>query len=257
MSTSRNIRFTVVTVCFNAEKTIKKTIESVLEQKCPPYEYLIIDGASSDGTVSIAEGYRQQFEDKGVRYIISSEKDTGIYNAMNKGVKAASGDFISFLNSGDWYQTDALEKVSKAYEEKPFDMCYGGLNYINPNGSITIKMSKLDKFPITSRHWNHPSMFLRREIYQKYGFDERFRTYADFHLYTKLRKKKGLKIRVLPEIITNFSADGVSTDVRLKKVLARSGEKYKIYRDNGYSRIYWVESYGWELFKSMYFRIRS
>ena len=250
------LKFTVVTVCFNAENAIKKTIESVLNQKYRPYEYFIIDGASTDETVKIAESYKNQFEEKKIRYVITSEKDTGIYNAMNKGVKVATGDFISFLNAGDWYQPLALYMINKFYNEEPFDLTYGGLNYINPNGTITIKMSKIDRFPITSRHWNHPSMFLRREIYQKYGFDERFRAYADFHLYTKLRKKN-IKIRVIPKVITNFPADGVSTDVRLKKVIGRGKEKYKIYRDNGYGRIYWIEAYGWELLKSLYFRIRS
>ncbi len=252
-----DLRFTVVTVCFNAEKVIGKTIESVLEQHYAPYEYLIFDGASTDKTVDIAEGYRERFEKKGIKYAIRSEKDSGIYNAMNKGVKAATGDFISFLNAGDWYQADALWKVNRFYNEEEFDLTYGGLHYINPDGSVTIKMSKMDKFPVTSRHWNHPSMFLRREIYQKYGFDERFKAYADFHLYTKLRKVPGIKIRVIPEIITNFPADGVSTDVKMKKVLARGREKYRIYRDNGYGVIYWLESYGWEILKSVYFRMKS
>ena len=175
---------------------------------------------------------------------------------MNKGIRAATGSFISFLNSGDWYEPDALQKINKFYNEEEFDLTYGGLNYINPNGSITVKMSKLDKFPITSRHWNHPSMFLRREIYQKYGFDERFRSYADFHLYTKLRKSD-IKIRVIPIIITNFTAVGVSTDTRMSKVFERGKEKYKIYRDNGYGVFYWFESYGWEIIKSIYFRIKS
>ena len=176
---------------------------------------------------------------------------------MNKGIRAATGDFIAFLNAGDSYVDDALEKIQRFYAEAPFDLTYGGLNYINPDGTVTIKMSKLDRFPVTSRHWNHPSMFLRREIYRKYGFDERFRTYADFHLYTKLRKDPEIKIRVIPEIITNFPADGVSTDVRMSRVLARAREKYQIYRDNGYGRVYWLESYGWEILKSLYFRVRS
>ena len=250
-----NLKFTIVTVCFNAEQVIAKTIESVLGQYYAPYEYLIFDGASSDKTVRIAERYKEQFEAKGIRYRIQSQKDTGIYNAMNKGIKAAGGDFISFLNAGDWYQLDALKKINSFYEEQPFDLTYGGLHYINPNGSVINKMSRMDKYIITSRHWNHPSMFLKRDIYQKYGFDERFKAYSDFHLYTKLRKTN-IKIRVIPEIITNFPADGVSTDVSFKKVLARGGEKYRIYRNNNYSRLYWFESYGWEIIKSIYFRIK-
>lgn len=251
-----NLKFTVVTVVFNGESEIAKTIESVLGQTYAPYEYLIFDGRSTDRTLEITESYKKKFAEKNIIYSVVSEKDTGIYNAMNKGVKAATGDFISFLNAGDWYEPDALQNINEFYNEEDFELTYGSLNYINPNGSITIKTSKLDKFPITSRHWNHPSMFLKREIYQKYGFDERFMAYADFHLYTKLRKTD-IKIRVIPKIITNFPADGVSTDVKMEKVLARGREKYSIYRDNGYGIIYWFESYGWEIIKSVYFRIKS
>lgn len=256
MSNTNSLRFSIITVCFNAEDAIASTIESVLNQSYPAFEYLIIDGNSKDNTVSIAESFNQKFTDKGILFKVISEPDTGIYNAMNKGLKRVTGDFISFLNAGDTYLSDALSKVNAFYNESPFELTYGSLNYINPNGEITVKTSKIDKYLITSRHWNHPSMFLVRDIYQQYGFDERFRTYADFHLYTKLRKTD-IKIRVIPEIITNFRADGVSTDVSFKKVLARAGEKYSIYRDNHYSRLYWFESYGWEIIKSLYFRIKS
>ena len=251
-----DLKFTVVTVVFNGKEVIAKTIESVLNQTNAPFEYLIFDGKSTDGTLEIVNSYKEKFAQKNIRYSVVSEKDTGIYNAMNKGVKAATGDFISFLNAGDWYEPDALQNINQFYDEEDFELTYGGLNYINPNGSITVKMSKYDMFPITSRHWNHPSMFLKREIYQKYGFDERFRAYADFHLYTKLRKTD-IKIRVIPKIITNFPADGVSTDTNMSKVIARGKEKYSIYRDNGYGIIYWFESYGWEIMKSVYFRIKS
>lgn len=251
-----DLKFSVVTVVFNGEEVIAKTIESVLNQTYAPFEYLIFDGKSTDGTLEIVNSYKEKFAQKNIRYSVVSEKDTGIYNAMNKGVKAAIGDFISFLNAGDWYEPDALQNINEFYNEEDFELTYGGLNYINPNGSITVKMSKLDKFPITSRHWNHPSMFLKREIYQKHGFDERFKAYADFHLYTKLRKTD-IKIRVIQKIITNFPADGVSTDTKMSNVMARGKEKYRIYRDNGYNVIYWFESFGWEIMKSLYFRIKS
>ena len=250
------LKFSVITVCLNTEKVIAKTIESVLQQTLPAYEYLIIDGLSTDRTLSIAESFRRQFEAKGIRYNIRSEKDSGIYNAMNKGIKTATGDFISFLNAGDSYLSQSLEIINRFYQEETFDLTYGGLNYITPDGGRILKMSKQDHIYVTSRHWNHPSMFLRREIYQKYGFDESFRYYADFDLYLKLRRD-GTKIRVIPEVITNFSADGVSTNIKLKKVLNRASEKYRAYRENVYSPIYWVESYGWELAKSFYFRMRS
>lgn len=251
-----NLKFTVVTVVFNGEQSIAKTVESVLNQSYSPYEYLIFDGCSSDSTVSIVKSYEQAFREKNVNFRVVSEKDSGIYNAMNKGIRQAAGDFISFLNCGDWYETDALENINAFYAEGAFDLTYGGLHYIKPDGTVTDKMSRLDTFPVSSRHWNHPSMFLKREIYKKYGFDEKFRAYADFNLYLKLRRD-GTVIRVIPRIITNFMADGVSTNVAFKKVLARAGEKYAAYRSNGYSRIYWIESYGWEILKSIYFRIHS
>lgn len=251
-----NLKFTIITVAFNAESKIAKTIESVLNQTYLPYEYIIVDGKSQDKTLEIVENYRTSFSKKGVRFEVVSEIDSGIYNAMNKGIKMSNGDFVAFLNAGDWYQLDALSNINAFYQEESFNLTYGGLNYINPNGSITVKMSKLDCFPITSRHWNHPSMFLKREIYQKYGFDESYPTYSDFALYLKLRKD-GTKIRVIDKVITNFVADGVSTGVQFSKVLGRGKEKYRAYRQNGYSVVYWMEAYGWEIMKSVYFRIKS
>ncbi len=252
-----NLKFTVVTVVFNGEAVIQKTIESVLNQEYAPYEYLIFDGQSKDNTLKIIDSYKEQFEKRGISFVVTSEKDTGIYNAMNKGVKAAKGDFISFLNAGDWYELDALKNINAFYQEEPFELTYGGLHYINPNGTVTNKMSKNDEHGIvTSRHWNHPSMFLSTELYKQNGFDETFPAYADFNLYLKMRKQ-GVKIRVIDKVITNFVADGVSTNTNMKKVLGRAKEKYKAYRGNGYSVLYWFESYGWEVFKAIYFSIRS
>lgn len=251
-----DLKFSVITVVYNGEAAIRKTVESVLNQELAPFEYLILDGGSSDRTVMIAEEYSGAFAQRGISYKIYSEPDNGIYNAMNKGIRLAGGDFLSFLNVGDWYEKDALKNIRDLYNKTPFDLTYGGLHYINPNGSIVDKMSRRDRFLISSRNWNHPSMFLRREIYNKYFFDESFRAYADFDLYLKLRKD-GTKLEVIPKVIANFVADGVSTDTDIRKTLARAKEKYTAYRHNGYGRIYWLESYGWELLKILYFKLHS
>jgi len=250
-----NLKFSVVTVTFNAEDKIRKTIESVLNQSYPPYEYLIIDGGSQDKTVYYSQQYKNDFYQRKIKYIIKSEPDQGIFNAMNKGIDAAEGDFISFINSGDWYEPDALENINNFYNAQPFDLTYGGLNYISPNGGSFIKMSRKDKHFVTSRHWNHPSMFLRREIYQGFKFDETFRYYADFELYLRLLKS-GVNIEVIPKVITYFTADGISTDPDISKVFARSREKYNAYRKNGYSPLYWFESYGWEMLKTLILRLK-
>jgi len=246
-----NIKFTIVTVVYNGEKTIRRTIESVLNQSYVPFEYLIVDGLSSDNTVSIAREYESFFLNKGVSYKIISEKDSGIYNAMNKGIELAQGDFIAFLNAGDWYELDALKSISEFCSAKDFDLIYGSINYVKPNGKVRVKKSKLDYCVISSRNWNHPSMFLKTSLYKTYGFDENFKTYADFALYLKLRKTH-VRIGIIDKVITNFVADGLSTDSGLKQVMKRASEKYDAYRVNGYSCLYWIESYFWEIAKAVY-----
>ena len=106
----------VITICFNSEAVIRKTIESVLNQTWDKLEYLIVDGASKDRTVAIAEEYSERFAAKGVDYRIYSEPDRGIYDAMNKGIRLSSGDLVGLINSGDWYEPDAVETAVKAYE---------------------------------------------------------------------------------------------------------------------------------------------
>lgn len=251
-----NVSFTIVTVVFNGEDTIKKTIDSVINQEYLPFEYLIIDGKSNDMTLQIIDSYKEIARKKGINLSVTNEKDTGIYNAMNKGIITAKGDFISFLNAGDWYELDALKNVNDLYNKNEFELTYGGLHYITPNGSIINKMSKIDKFLVSSRNWNHPSMFLKREIYQNYGFNEDFKVYSDFDLYVKLRKTD-IKIIIIDKVVTNFVADGVSTNANLKNALERAKEKYTAYRDNGYSAFYWIEAYGWEMFKLVYLKIRG
>ena len=229
-------KITVITVGLNVENVIERTLKSVLEQTLPPYEYLIIDGASTDNSVQIARSFDSMFTQKGVKYTIISEKDKSVHNAMNKGLKFATGDFIAYLNAGDWYVPDALEKVVAFYKEEPFDLTYGGLHYIMPNGKIYNKMSRLDHFPVSSRNWNHPSMFLRRELYQR---------------------RSGAKIRVMQEVITNYPTGGCSNNPSIKSSMERAAEKYRAYRKNGYSVVYWLESYGWELLKNVIMRIHG
>lgn len=247
----KNVKFSVITVCYNGAKEIEKTLESVLNQTVSPFEYIIIDGESTDNTLEIVSNYRDEFEKKGIRLIVKSEKDQGLYYAMNKGIDVASGDFVSFINVGDWYELDAIKNVCDLYENQEFDMTYGGIHYIKADGKMFNKMSKKDIF-VTSRHWNHPSMFLKREFYEKYHFDTSYKIFADFDLFLKLRKDKECRICISDKILSNFKAGGVSNDrAHLKE---RQKEKYAAYRHNGYSRIYWVEAYIYEWLKCVYLK---
>ena len=162
------MKITLTTVTFNGAKTISKTIESVLNQTFTDFEYLIIDGLSKDNTVKIAESYRQQFESKGIVYRIISEKDNGMYDALNKGIALAKGEIIGNINSDDWLEPDALEYISKVFDEEQFDMFYGDLRIIKNNGSF-IKHSKKSRL-IVSRYWNHPTSYYSKRVFNKYHY---------------------------------------------------------------------------------------
>lgn len=236
----------IVTVVFNGEKTIKRTIESVLNQTYENLEYLIQDGLSTDKTLAIAKSYQEKFERKGISYKIYSEKDSGIYDAMNKGISKATGELVGMINSDDWYEPEALKKVVDIYNKTNFDMCYGDLRvYINQNES-KIKKSKIRKY-ITTRDWNHPTTFVKKEIYEKYQFSCQS-IYDDFDFFLKIKEKK-YKIVIINEILANFRFGGISNEKKIKKVLERGKIRYHIYREHGFSPFYFFESYGQEFLK--------
>ena len=122
----------IITVCFNSEKTIRDTIESVLNQTYGEVEYIVVDGLSKDNTVQIANEYRQRFADKGYRYTVISEKDNGIYDAMNKGIRSASGEIIGIINSDDYFTSnDVVERFASAFSNPDLDAIYGDIHFIH------------------------------------------------------------------------------------------------------------------------------
>lgn len=236
----------IVTVCFNSEKTIRKTIESVLNQTYKNIEYIIVDGLSKDNTLSIVEEYSNAFKEKGITYKMISEKDNGIYDAMNKGIKLATGKFIALLNSDDWYESNAVETVVKTYEEEPFDMFYADIRIYKNDGSEMIKRSKHSKYA-TSRGWNHPTSFISKEIYDKMQY-KATGIYDDFDLLLRI-KKAGYKIVIKNEVIANFCFGGASNSKSFKACKQRFTDRYRAYRDNGYSRLYVFECFMMEAAK--------
>ena len=236
----------LITVAYNSEATIGRTIESVLAQTVSPKEYIIIDGASKDSTVSVAEGYREAFEKKGISYIIVSEPDNGIYDAMNKGIKQATGDIIGMINSDDWYEPCAVETVLNAYAKEEFDMFYADLRMHMPNGRTFIKHSRNRKYA-TSRDWNHPTTFITKAMYDKYRYRNET-IHDDYDLILRL-KKAGARIVVKNVVIADFTMNGTSHEKSFKKAMERVRIKYGIYRDNGYSPLYFPECFIVEMAK--------
>lgn len=234
----RPVEISIITVTMNSEETLEKTLESVLNQTLSPKEYVIIDGNSSDGTVALAERFRERFLKKGIAYRIYSEPDEGIYDAMNKGIKLASGEVIGIINSNDWYETEALQTVADVYREKGFDLFFADLRMHLPNGGTFIKPARNRNYA-TSRDWNHPTTFITKQIYERY----QYRTatiHDDYDLILRL-KKAGVHIETVNRVLADFCMNGTSHERSVKKAWQRVMIKYRIYRDNGYSPFYFLE----------------
>lgn len=237
----------IITVAYNSEKCIRKAIESVLGQTYPHIEYTIVDGLSKDNTVAVAKEYEEKFRQKGYTYRIVSEKDNGIYDAMNKGIRMASGELIGMINSDDWYEPIAVETAVKAYQEDPYDLFYADINLIRADGTVIVKHSRMDRFP-SSRHWNHPTTFITKKAYEEQGLYKNETIYDDFDLVLRMRRA-GKKVCIKNVVLANFKTGGVSNEKSLKKCLQRCKFRYQYYRNNGYSPLYIFECVAMEFAK--------
>lgn len=239
LKNSKHPLFTIITVSFNSESTIRKTIESVLNQTYLNIEYLIIDGASSDNTVELAKGYESRFEDRGITYRIISEPDLGLYDAMNKGIRLASGEIIGIINSDDWYAEDAVKTAATAYSKHNYDYFFADVILVKPDGMRVVKHSKSDTF-VTSRHWNHPSSFVTKKLYEEMGPFRNKGIHDDFDFYLRVRSS-GKKIVIKNKVIAYFRTGGKSNDKSISKAIRRIRDRYRCYTENGYSPLYIVE----------------
>lgn len=241
-----DIKVSIITVCFNSEKTIERTLRSVLSQSFKNIEYIIIDGLSTDKTVEICKSYTSQFESAGMDYRIYSEKDNGIYDAMNKGAKKATGDIVGMINSDDIYEPEAVRLMAEAFERENFDLAWGDIRMILPSKKTFIKKARLRKYT-TSRDWNHPTQFVKRSIYDEFQY--RCENISDdMDLFFRV-KKAGKKLFVINEVLADFTMGGVSSSIPLKEVPERIKRRYRIYRQNGFSRFYFFECAAFEIIK--------
>ncbi len=204
------MKISIITVAFNEEKNIKKTIESVLNQTSDSFEYIICDGKSDDKTVEIAKEYKNAFSEKGVSYIINSEKDKGIYDGMNKGIDLATGDYIFFLNAGDWfYSDDVMENVvNGALSYKNPDVIYG--NTVGLEKGVINYMDGDDTKLKEGMSICHQALFASTILMKEKKFDLKYKISADYNfaLGLKMEDRSFVKIDI---IVAYFSLDGVST----------------------------------------------
>lgn len=227
------LKFSIITVSYNSAKTIEQTILSVINQKYPFIEYIIIDGASQDETLSIIEKYQPKIS------IVVSEKDNGIYHAMNKGISLATGDVIGILNSDDFYSDEnVLNDVATQFEHGKADAIYADLQYVDAEDTRKIvRFWKSGKYKPGDFLFGwmppHPTFFVKKEIYNKYGlFNLDFRSSADYELMLRFIHKHQISINYLPRVIVKMRVGGqsnVSTQNRIKANL----EDRKAWEING------------------------
>jgi len=204
-------KISIITVCLNSEKTIGNAIQSVLNQNYPNIEYIIIDGGSTDNTLHIIDQYKDVVDK------LHSGPDKGIYDAMNKGLRIATGDYVGILNSDDVYADyDILSKVITAMDTHQVDSVYGDLVYVAEHNTQSI--TRYWKSKNFSRRkfrqgWMvpHPTFFVRREVYQQYGmFNPSFRISGDYELLLRLLYRHQISTHYIPEVIVVMRSGGAS-----------------------------------------------
>lgn len=202
--------FSIITVCFNSEKTIERTMKSVLNQSYMDYEYILVDGASTDRTLEIIHRYDPLFQG---RLKLISEPDQGIYDAMNKGIRASKGELIGIVNSDDYYEPDALDKIAKAYQGYDYTIIYGLVRSVL-DGKEVMVFSKNHEF-LEKDMITHPSCFVTRKLYERFGtYSLKYPYSADYEFMLRIKKEKEVRFVEIYDIITNFSVGGVSNSVK-------------------------------------------
>lgn len=229
------MKITVITVCFNSAKTIEDTIRSVASQTHLDIEHIVVDGASTDGTLDVIERHRGKLAK------VISEPDCGIYDAMNKGVALAGGDVIGFLNADDVYaDTGVLAKVAEVVEVEGLDALFGDAEFFRAETpERTVRRYRSVRFGPDRIAWGwmpaHPSLFLHRRVLERFGpFRTDYRIAGDFELVARIFHGGALKYRYLPEVLVRMRTGGVSTG-GWRNTLLLNREVLRACRENGIS----------------------
>lgn len=226
-------KISIITATYNSALTVKDTLNSIIGQDQTDYECVVVDGGSTDGTVDIIREYEERF---GGRMKWISEPDKGIYDAMNKGLRMATGDVVGILNSDDFFSsTDILSTVARGIEG--VDAVYGDVHFVKPDNlqkcvryysskAFRPWMMRLGFMPA------HPSFYCRREVYEKYGiFDSSFRIAADFELLLRLIFVNRISTRYICKDFVTMRTGGASTSglYSHRRILS---EHFRAYRQN-------------------------
>ena len=226
----------IITATFNSAKTLKDTIQSVLRQTNKDFEYLIIDGGSTDETIDIVKSYESEFSGR-LKWV--SEKDQGIYDAMNKGIKMASGDVVGILNSDDYFTSDdILQTVDNAFKSHEIDAIYGDIHFIrdgNPQKCIRYYSSRMFT-PFWLRFGfmpAHPSFYCKREVFERAGlYSLDYKIGADYEMMVRLFKKYKIVSRYINKDFVTMRTGGASNN-NVRSRITLINEDVKACKENG------------------------
>lgn len=227
------MKVSIITITYNSAETIEDTIQSVLSQDYPNIEYIIVDGASKDSTLEIVNRYRSSISK------IISERDKGIYDAMNKGVTLATGDVIGILNSDDFYaDSKVISDIVRTMQAANSDACYADLVYVDRvETSKVIRSWKSGEYRHGDflRGWMppHPTFFVKRTLYERHGlYSLELKSAADYELMLRFIHKHGVSMAYLPRVITKMRAGGQS-NVTIKNRWKANKEDRLAWKMNG------------------------
>ena len=226
----------IITATYNSAETINDTIKSVLCQTNKDFEYIIVDGGSTDETIDIVKSYESEFSGR-LKWV--SEKDKGIYDAMNKGIKMASGDIIGILNSDDYYTSDdILQTIADAFKCQNVDAIYGDIHFIKdgvPDKCVRYYSSRLFS-PFWLRFGfmpAHPSFYCKRDVFDKSGlYRLDYKIGSDYEMMVRLFRKHKISSRYVPKDFVTMRTGGASNS-NLNSRLTLIKEDVRACRDNG------------------------
>jgi glycosyltransferase len=226
------MKISVITAVYNAKDTISDAIESVLSQSHSDVELIVIDGGSTDGTIELLNDYKEGLS------VFISEPDDGIYDALNKGIKHATGDVVGFLHADDLFADNAvLAKVAEAFAEPSTDAVYGDLVYVSKSEpDRVIRYWKAGEFypEKLKAGWMppHPTLYVRRSVYERLGaFDTSFHIAADYDCMLRFLGVGKINCHYIPEVLVRMRLGGKSNQ-SLKNIIRKSAEDYKALKRN-------------------------
>lgn len=226
------MKISVITTSFNREHTIEDTIQSLLSQDYPDIEYILIDGASSDHTMEIISKYKEQISK------IVSERDNGMYEGLNKGIQAATGDIIGILHSDDQYFShETLSRVATCFSETNADLVYGNGLFVSADDKTKIIRDWISGPYLKSKvgkGWLplHTTVYIRRELFDKLGYyNDNYKIAADSDLLVRYLYKADIKTAYLNEYLVKMRMGGLSTSS--KRIKQKWEEDIRLYRNHG------------------------